>query len=178
MESSGFSCSSALLYATLHGPSKFRCGLSTEVKALLIEALIFPHILYCLSVWGGCGITQRRRIQRVINHCARIVFCKRKSEHVSPLLKSLAWPTFDDLISKRDVLFVDRLMYHPCAPCHLRNSLIHRREISNRDTRSTSAGLLQLPRVHTELARRYFTYRATEQWNKSSKRCSSESRIL
>ena len=67
---------------------------------------------------------------------------------------------------------------HPCAPCHLRNSLIHRREISNRDTRSTSAGLLQLPRVHTELARRYFTYRATEQWNKSSKCWSSESPIV
>ena len=152
-------------YATLYGLSKFCCGLSQEVKTLLMEALIFPHILYCLSVWGGCGITQRRRIQRVINHCARIVFCSRKSQHVSPLLALLDWPTIDDLLVKRDVSFVNRLMCHPCAPSPLREAFVHRHEVSSRGTRSTSAGLLQLHRVHTELAKRFFAYRAAAEWN-------------
>ena len=40
-------------YAMLHGLSKFCCGLSREVKTTLIEALAFPHILYCITVWGG-----------------------------------------------------------------------------------------------------------------------------
>ena len=155
-------------YATLHGLSKFCCGLSREVKIILIEAFIFHHILYCITVWGGCGVTQRRRIQRIINHCARIVFCTRMSECVSPLLKELEWSNVDELIGKRDVSFINRLLYHPFAPHKLRNAIIHRSEVSSRDTRSTSAGLLQLPRVHTELAKRFFSYRAAALWNKGN----------
>ena len=140
------------------------------VKTLLIEALIFPHILYCLSVWGGCGTTQKRRIQRVINHCARIVFCSRKSNHVSPLLALLDWPSVDNLIIKRDSLFIKRLLCQPYAPQILRDSFVHRREVSGRDTRSTSANLLELPRVRTELAKRFFSHRATAQWNAANYR--------
>ena len=152
-------------YATLHGLSKFCHGLSTEVKKLLIEALVFPHILYCLTVWGGCGVTQRHRIQRIMNHCARIVFCTRKSQSVSPLLKILEWPSVEELISKRDSFFIDRLLHHPFAPRRQRDSIVHRRNVSVRDTRSTNAGFLQLPRVRTELAKRFYSYLATAMWN-------------
>ena len=139
--------------------------LSTEVKKLLIKALIFPHVLYCLTVWGGCGLTQRHRIQKVINHCARIVFCTRKSQSVSPLLKILEWPSVEDLISKRDSFLIGRLLYHPFAPRRLRDCIVHRRNVSVRDTRSTNAGFLELPRVRTELAKRFYSYRATALWN-------------
>ena len=154
----------------LHGLSKFCCGLQREVKTTLIEALVFPHILYCITVWGGCGVTQKLRVQRIINQCARIVFCSRKSEHVSPLLKLLDWPSVDDLISKRDAFFMNRLLCHQFAPCRLFNAIVHRSEVSSRDTRSTTAGLLQLPRIHTELAKRFFSYRATSLWNNGSNR--------
>ena len=131
-------------YATLHGLSKFCCGLTREVKIILIGTLIFPHILYCITVWGGCGVTQS--IQMIVNHCARIVFCTRMSERVSPLLKELEWSNVDELIGKRDVSFLNRLLCHPFAPHKLRNAIIHRSEVSSRDTLSTSAGLLQRDR--------------------------------
>ena len=152
-------------YATLYGLSKFCCGLSMEVKKMLIEALIFPHILYCLTVWGGCCATQRHRIQKVINHCARIIFCSRKSDHVTPLLNRLEWPSVEESIGKRDVFFISRTLYHPFAPRRLRDCIVHRSRVSNRNTRATSAGLLQLPRVHTELAKRFYSYRAAALWN-------------
>ena len=46
-------------YATLSGLAKFARKLTTEVKKLIVEALVFPHIMYCLVVWGGC---RHRRI--------------------------------------------------------------------------------------------------------------------
>ena len=92
------------------------------------------------------------------------------SERVSPLLKELEWTNVGELTGERDILFINRLLYHPFAPHKLRNAIIHRSEVSSRDTWSTSAGLLQLPRVHTELAKRFFMrYRvAAGLWNKGN----------
>ena len=54
-------------YATLGGLSKSARGLPREVKKMIAEMLIFPHIRYWMSVWSGCGVVQRHRLQKVIN---------------------------------------------------------------------------------------------------------------
>ena len=41
------------LLAVLVGLSKLRHKLSYETIKLLVEALVFPHIYYCCTVWGG-----------------------------------------------------------------------------------------------------------------------------
>ena len=76
-------------YATLGGMSKSARGLPREVKKLIVEMLIFPHIRYCMSVWSGCGAVQRYRVQKVINHCAQVVMGVGRSAHVTPLLAEL-----------------------------------------------------------------------------------------
>ena len=53
-------------YATLSGLAKFSRRLPLQVKKLIIEALVFPHIMYCATVWAGCNKTQRKRVQK--NH--------------------------------------------------------------------------------------------------------------
>ena len=105
--------------------------------------------------------------QNTMNHCARIVFCSKRRDHVSPLLKQLNWPTFDDLITERDVAMIFRAMHHRRAPDALRDTIVYRRDVTARDTRGALTGLLQPPRVRRELARRFFTYRATSAWNRS-----------
>ena len=70
---------------------------------MIIESLVFPHLTYCMTVWAGCGTTQRRRIQRVMNHCAQIVKGCRRSAHVSAILQELRWPSVDNLVSERDL---------------------------------------------------------------------------
>ena len=125
----------------------------------------FPHLTYCLSVWAGCCKTQRRRVQKVINYCAQVVFGARRSAHVTPLLKELNWPTLEQLISECDMSRMHNILNSPHAPVSLCENILYRREISGRETRAVQAGALQLPRVHTEHARRFFNYRATQQWN-------------
>ena len=118
-------------------------------------------------MWGGCGVNQQRRIQKVINHCARIVFCARKFDHVTPLLDILEWPSVEKLICERDLAMLRRILTHQHAPRRLCDSFTRRDEVSNRDTRGARAGQLQLPRVHTELARRFYSFRAVSSWNAS-----------
>ena len=53
-------------YATLGGLSKMTVKLPESVKRLIVEALIFPHLQYCSTVWAGCNATQRHRLQKKI----------------------------------------------------------------------------------------------------------------
>ena len=101
----------------------------------------------------------------MLNHCARVVFCARKSAHVTPLLEELQWSGIDARICERDITMLHRLFNHMHAPQCLRGAISHRSDVSVRDTRATAAGLLQLPRVRTELARRHFWHRALSLWN-------------
>ena len=41
-------------YFTLIGLARMRRRLLRDVKKLLVEALVFPYIRYCLAVWSGC----------------------------------------------------------------------------------------------------------------------------
>ena len=90
-----------------------------EVKKLIIEALVFPHIIYCATVWAGCNTTQPKRIQKIINYGARIVKCCRRHEHITPHLSELEWPRVDRLVSERDIVMVHRILNSEHAPMYL-----------------------------------------------------------
>ena len=85
-------------------------------KKILIESLVFPHILYCATVWAGCNLTQRKRLQKVINHSVRIVKSLRRFDHITPHLNDLKWPTVEQLVVERDVAMLYRTLYNPNAP--------------------------------------------------------------
>ena len=142
--------------------------LPEEVKKLLIECLVFPHILYCTTVWAGCNLTQRKRLQKVINHSARIVKGLRRFEHITPHLNELKWPTLEQIVMERDVAMLHRTIYSPHASDSLRDQTKYRSEISERETRASMAGSLQLPRVKTEHGRRSYPYRAVATWNRTN----------
>ena len=62
---------------------------------MLIESLVFPHIRYCITVWGNCTATQKQRVQKAANFGVRIVTGLGRREHVKPSLRELGWPTMD-----------------------------------------------------------------------------------
>ena len=152
-------------YATIGGLSKFSRSLPESVKKMIIETLVLPHITYCMTVWAGCGTIQKHRLQKVLNHCAQLVKGARRSAHVTPLLRELKWPSIDDLVAERDVGMVHWLNTSQHAPVSLRERMVSREDVSARTTRATQAGQLQLPRVRTEQARRFFHFRAASCWN-------------
>ena len=154
-------------YSTLSGLAKFSHRLPSSVKRLVIESLVLPHILYCVTVWGGCNETQKHRVQKILNHAAQIVFGSSRRAHVTPLLAQLEWQNVHSLIRERDILTLHRLTHLPHAPVNVKQLLVHRSAVSCRSTRAVEAGLLHLPRVHSERARRHFCYRAAKHWNEA-----------
>ena len=85
----------------------------------------------------------------------------------SPLLESLQWASVDARVSERDMAMLHRLLNRLHVPQSLRDAIEYRSDVSMRETRAAAAGQLQLPRVHTELARRFFGYRAVSLWNEA-----------
>ena len=154
-------------YATLSGLTKFTHRLSYEVKKMIVESLIFPHIHYCLTVWGSCNAGQRHRIQKVVNHCARVVHCARRRDHVSPMLRELKWLNVGDLLAVRDVAAVYRALRQAHAPAALRDMFTLVSDVSSAETRQRAEEHLRPPQVRTELARRSFRYRAAVTWNQA-----------
>ena len=45
--------------------ARFKHRFSKDALKAIIQAHVFPHILYCISVWGGAGRTQLKRIQKI-----------------------------------------------------------------------------------------------------------------
>ena len=148
----------------LVGLSKLRHRLPFETKKLLIEALVFPHLHYCLTVWGGCSATLRQRVQKAINFGARIVTGLSRREHITPALELLGWRRIDGMLEERDAAMMRRLMSSG-APPSLADLVRSRSDVSVRATRGVCAGQLELPRVRTERGKRSFPYRAVSEWN-------------
>ena len=71
---------------------KIRHHLTADVLKLLIQCHVFPHIIYCLSVWGGAVGCHLKRVQKVINFAARIISGAKHRDHISPVLLALGWP--------------------------------------------------------------------------------------
>jgi len=153
-------------YMVLVGLARMRHRLPKETKRLLIEALVFPHVRYCISVWGNCTATQKQRIQKAINFGARIVTGLGRRERVTPVLLELGWGRVDDVLLEHDISIMRRLLTSTNAPEILRNRIVSRSDVSVRSTRATDDGQLELPRYDSTFAQRGFIYRATKSWNK------------
>ena len=147
------------------GLARMQRRVPRETKRLLIEALVFPHLQYCLCVWGSCTAAQKRRLQKCVNFGARIVTGLGCREHISGALNELEWQPIQAMITERDVCTMYRLVHDKNAAELLRSRIISRSDVSERATRSTYDGRLEVPRSRTEFARRSFFNRAVRSWN-------------
>ena len=161
-------------YCILIGLARMQRRVPCETRRLLVEALVFPHLQYCMCAWGGCTVTQKRRLQKCMNFGARIVTGLGYREHVSGTLRELGWRNIDDMVTERDLHTMYRLTHDESGPELLRSRITSRADISTRETRATDDGQLEVPRARTELARRSFFIRAVKAWNEmpADVRCS------
>ena len=79
----------------------------------------------------------------------------------------LGWKSVDQMLLEIDIAAIRRLLGPSSQAQALTDQLLHRSEVSVRQTRAVASGQLQLPRVRTEFARRSFMYRGISTWNAS-----------
>ena len=99
---------------------RFRHHFNQETLKLLIETHVFPHILYCISVWGGAAKNQLFRIQKVINFGARIVLGVRRRDRIGPALASLGWARIEQLVREKDLLKIYKALHYQLYPLSIR----------------------------------------------------------
>jgi len=93
-------------------------SLTSEAAKSLINAFISNRLDYCNSLLYDITDTQLQRLQSVQNAAARLVTGTRRSEHITPVLRSLHW-----LPVRQRITFKVAIIVHKCldgrAPMYL-----------------------------------------------------------
>ena len=92
-------------------------------KETLIEmyrGIVEPHFRYCCLVWGSCGETRLKALQKLQNRAARIVSNCSYDTSATLLIKNLKWLTATDMI-KSETATVTYRAITGLAPSYLSN---------------------------------------------------------
>ena len=65
--------------------------LSEKATAILVRSLILSKLDYVNSLLYGMSEGLLDKLQRIQNNAARLVYRKKKFDHVTPLMKELHW---------------------------------------------------------------------------------------
>ena len=148
----------------LYKIASIRQFLTTEVTRQLVTSLILSKLDYCNALLAGVTKDKLSKLQMIQNNAARLITKKRKSEHVTPLLKQLHWlPVEQRIVYKISLLCFKCL--HKIAPSYLSDLLTlytpNRALRSSRDT-------MRLNRQETNLMKcgeRAFMSVGPRMWN-------------
>ena len=106
--------------------------------------LVTSRLDYCNSLLAGAASQHIRRLQRMQNTCARLIMCRRKYDHVTPLLRELHWLPVHQRIQFK-LLVITYKALHGLAPTYICD-LLHVYSPS-RSLRSEHSLLLTVPRT-------------------------------
>ncbi len=103
-----------------------------------------------------------RQLQLIQNAAARILTRTRKSEHITPVLRSLHWLPVTFRIDFKVLLLVYKSL-NGLGPKYIADMLTEYKP--NRPLRSLGLSQLEIPRVHTKQGESTFSYYAARSWN-------------
>ncbi len=78
-------------YYHLKNIARIRCFVSSQDLEKLVHAFITSRVDYCNGLPSGLPKKIFRQLQLIQNAAARILTRTRKSEHITPVLRSLHW---------------------------------------------------------------------------------------
>ena len=147
-------------YFHLRKIGSIRRYLSDANTAKLVSSLILSRLDHCTSTLSGLP-SSLKRLQKVQNKSARLVLSKRKSDHVTPLLKQLHWLPTEALIHYKIATLVFRRFENSLALSELLQICQPTRTL-----RSSNEKLLKVPKTNLKSAgNRSFHYQSAVVWN-------------
>ena len=111
------------------------------------------HLLdYCNSVLYGCPEFQLNKLQSVQNAAARLVKCRKKYDHITPILFDLHWLGVRERIVFKVLLMVYKIL-NDLAPVYLC-------ALVDRSLRSANPDLFLLKRTDSKSTTKTYGWRA------------------
>ena len=144
----------------------------------LYRGIVEPHFQYCCSVWGCCGSTEIKKLQKLQNRAARVLTDSSFDAPSRPLIEKLGWKTIEDFISEETKTMVFKSL-HELAPEYLRCLFTSNSQFASHNLRNTATDL-KLPKKKSTNGQKCFSYRGAKLWNSlpaESKQASSLSRF-
>jgi hypothetical protein len=139
-----------------------RRTISTDMAKTVACAIVGSRLDYCNALLFNISVKNINRLQRVQNVAARVVMNRSKFTHAKPILKELHWlPVNERIQHKLATLVYKTRFYH--EPSYLANFLVD--YVPQRSLRSSSKGLLVIPRTKTVTGSRAFSVAAPALWN-------------
>ncbi|CAB4013671.1 Hypothetical predicted protein, partial [Paramuricea clavata] len=167
-------CKKAIL--NIKSIGRIRKYLSKEDLKRLVNALVISRLDYANSILYGLPKYELDKLQRVQNAAARLITGKKKSDHITPVLKELHWLPIKYRINFKIILLVYKSL-HNLAPDYLQKIIEER--CPTRTLRSSRCSLLSTPKIYTTTyGKRAFSHVAPELWNSLPEYIKSAESIL
>ncbi len=149
-------------YYHLKNIARIRCFVSSHDLEKLVHAFITSRVDYCNGLLTDLPKKSIRQLQLIQNAAARILTRTRKSEHITPVLRSLHWLPVTFRIDFKVLLLVYKSL-NGLGPKYMSDMLTEYKP--NRPLRSLGSSQLEIPRVHTKQGESAFSYYAARSWN-------------
>ena len=147
----------------LHNIGKVRKYITRKACEQLVHSLVSSRIDYANSLLFGVPESQTKRLQHLFSIAARIITLSSKTDHITPILRTLHWlPVKQRIVYK--ILLLTFKSLHGQGPEYLEELLIPFK--SDRSLRSSSQNLLAIPKTRCKtLGDRSFAHAAPVLWN-------------
>ena len=132
--------------------------LTTDALKQLYYTLIFPHLFYCHTVWGGVSHNKMNSITVAQKRVIRTISFKRKFHHTSPCFKKLSILKLIDVTKYCFALFVYKSLNN-----HAPNNFFQYSTNGRYDLRNNN--LLRIPLVMSTQSQTSIIYRGAKIWN-------------
>ena len=143
--------------------SRIRPCLSIESTETLVHVLVMSRLDHCNSFLYGLPGYLIQRLQYVMNAAAKVITCKQKFDHVTPLLIELHWLAVHQRIVFNILLYTFKAL-HGAAPTYLTELISP--YVPRRALRSADQLLLEQPKHKLKLTGlRAFSVCAPYLWN-------------
>jgi hypothetical protein len=138
---------------------KARKLLNRDTLSNLYYSFVYPHIVYCIEVWGNAADEHVNPLYLLQKKCVRIISNSSKFASSKPLFMSLEFLTISQIYAFRMFLFCYKFI-NESLPCVFNDMFVKNSSIHSHDTRNQNK--FRIPCVRTELRKKSISYSAIQ----------------
>lgn len=141
-----------------------RNSLTTEASFMYFNAMIAPHITYCLSCWSQANKTTLKPLRSVYNQALKVLDRKAPCYHHCNILCKYKILSFDSLIHYTNLRTLFKIVNN-IAPPSMQKFIKLYSEQTSRTSRSTAHRNCAIPNRSSTFAQTAFSFKTIKQWN-------------
>ena len=129
----------------------------------LYNSFLYPHICYCIDVWGSASCTQMNSLMKMQKRAVRLINFANYRDHTDPLFKESKLLKLNQIYTYSIISFMFNV-YHKKSPDLFQDMFIRNNELHNYSTRRSLQ--FHVPLVKTAIRQKSICYKGVYLWNK------------